>query len=350
MPIRETDQVAAVPPVFPAEREAALDLAPYAAIDTAWRTSRETFAALRDARGVGDLTAEIRCLAISGSLGRMEQTRRSDVDLIVVLHDNCNDDRAAEVYAEVWSRLSAVGLPPPKTRGIFSTPTSQMQLCSAAALGKVDEDRAVFGKRIQLLLDAQPLWGEEAFTSLQRVILERYGQDDALRHGDGQWTYLQRDLIRYFQSMAIDCRQRDRGKPGVWRIRNLKLQHSRRLMIGALLLLLGESTSRGRTDLDGLLSRLSFTPLERIAAIYAACDDDGFTTIAAHYEQFAAGMLDDDVRRRLAAPLSDGGPPDACEDYQRLSRNGQQLAGELWRFLLARRGDWSDRFFQTLLF
>jgi len=325
-------------------------LSPYPALAAAWRTSRETFTGLRKALHDADLASEVRCLAVSGSLGRMEQMPHSDVDLIVVLHNNCDDQRATEVYDAVWSNLSAVGLPRPKPTGIFATPTSQAQLCRASDIGKVDEDMAVFGKRIQLLLDAQPLVNGAAFHSLQDAILTRYGQDDALRHGDGCWTYLQRDLIRYFQSMAIHCQWRDRNQAGAWRLRNLKLQHSRRLMTAGLLLTLGECTTRGSESLDWLLSQLRLTPLERIASVFSTRNDEDFATIAACYDQFLAALQDDGFRRRLASPPNDPAAPlDECEDYRRLRRNGRQLAAELQRFLLARRGPWSDRFFESLL-
>jgi hypothetical protein len=280
----------------------------------------------------------------------MEQTPYSDVDLIVVLHDDCDDRRAAEIHNAVWSNLSAVGLPRPKPGGIFATPISQAQLCRASDIGKVDEDMAVFGKRIQVLLDAQPLHDESAFCSLQASILRRYGQDDALRHGDGCWTYLQRDLIRYFQSMAIHCQWRDRDDAGAWRLRNLKLQHSRRLMTAGLLLMLGECTARGSDSLDWLLSQFPLTPLERIASIYSANSDESFTMVVQCYERFLAALQDEGFRRRLASPSqSPAALPDECEDYRRLHRNGRQLASELQRFLFVRRGHWSERFFEALL-
>jgi hypothetical protein len=280
----------------------------------------------------------------------MEQTPHSDVDLIVVLHDDCDDSRAAEVYDSVWLSLAAVGLSRPKPNGIFATPTTQSQLCRPSDVGKVDEEMTVFGKRIQLLLDAQPLYEEAAFRSLQASILTRYGQDDALRHDDGCWTYLQRDLIRYFQSMAIHCQGRDRDQAGAWRLRNLKLQHSRRLMAAGLLFMLGECTTRSSDSSNWLLSQLSLTPLERVAAVFSTYNDEGFATIAACCEQFLAALQADAFRRRLTSPpKAPSTLPDECEDYRRLHRNGRQLAAELQRFLLARRGCWSHRFFESLL-
>lgn len=339
-------------PAYPAARESVVDLRSYPALHGAWRESWQTLAVMRELLAGEGLPPEVRCVAVSGSLGRMEQTSHSDVDLIVVLHDDIatEGDRAARAFQSVWRPLASLGLPPAKTHGIFAAPTSQTELCRPVDVGKIDEAVGVFGKRIQLLLDAQPLYADASFASLQEAVLARYGQDDALRHGDGHWTCLQRDVIRYWQSMAVQCRWRQRDDAAAWRIRNLKLQHSRRLMVAGLLLLLGEATRRPCGNLDWLGPRLSLTPLERVASVYLASADDGFGEVAAVCERFVAAMQDAQFRRRLAQPAHRGAPPDDCEAYRERSADAHRMAGELLRFVFARRGEWSDRFLTALLF
>jgi hypothetical protein len=297
---------------------------------------------------------EVETVAVSGSLGRLEAGPHSDGDLIVVLADKVPPGPArTAVMPAVWDALAPLGLPQPKGTGIFTTPVTRPELCDTASLGQVVEDVGIFGKRIQLLLDTQPVFKPPTCAAVLRAVVQRYATGFVARDPSKEWVHLLNDLVRYFRSLCLEAQWNFSQQRGGWYLRNLKLRHSRVLNYAGLLFLLGEC-SREKSDKVGwLIDRLSLTPLERVAEVYRARSETGFERVASAYELFLKRMHDPATRSELAAAapataqeLSSGGPP----VYAELHANSRALIGELVRFLLARRADWGERFFEYLLF
>ncbi len=317
----------------------------YPALAEARRRSLRLLAAMGGLlRGLPLRTADVLCVSVSGSLGRLEAGPHSDADLIVLVADGAA--RAGAMNA-VWETLSPLNLPRPKAAGIFATATTRAELLDPATLGRVVEDVGVFGKRMQLLLDAQPVYGADAHRDVVRAILERYAT------GFGTWDTLLNDLVRYYRSLCLEAQWDFGARGGGWYVRDLKRRHSRATLYAALLFLLGESNKEKDDKITWLAGRLGRTPLDRIAEVYAANDDPHFGRVAAAYDCFLAGMNDATVRAELA-----GAAPAKPEDltcpapasYAALDANARALAGEFLRFVLARRDDWGERFFTHLLF
>ncbi len=81
--------------------------------------------------------------------------------------------------------------------------------------------------------------------------------------------------------------------------------------------------------------------------------DTSFFRVAGAYDIFLGLLSKEEVRQELN---TDNLQPDSYEtryemrNYAILKANSDGLAGELVRFLMGRRGDWSERFFEYLLF
>jgi hypothetical protein len=304
--------------------------------------SRAQINAMRQAlAGLSVIDPRVRTVAVSGSLGRMEALPHSDADLIVVLADDVPPGTQREQAMQtVWEVLQPLGLPQPKSTGIFASPTTVSELTDPATIGKVADDVAIFGKRMQMLLDVQPVFGEKAYTSVLDAVSRRYADADG--------RYLRNDLIRYYRSLCVQEQWTFGARGGGWFVRDIKTRNSRVLLYAGLLFLLGESRNR----LDWLRDRLQLTPLERIAAVYTANDDPLFMNIAAPYERFLTMMGNADVRAALgvAAPVDPEDVRNAPQVYEILRANAESLATELVRFLLARQGEWGGQFFRGLFF
>ena len=321
-------------------------------IESAWHATRQL---LSDAmvlleRRLQETT--VRTVAVSGSLGRMEKTAHSDLDLIVVLEDDAAgcDVLAEAAYVQVRQSLQSLGLCAPREDGIFARPSSQATLCDPLRRGTIAEDPEVFGKRIQWLLDCQPIYGFAAYDRLFDAVLDWYAvvTGDPLR--DEPAGYLINDLLRYFRAICVDCQWRGRDDPGSWRLRNLKLLHTRLVSCGALLVSLGASTRAGQKE-DWLRRQLRFTPLERLARVFQLHDQGGaLSRILERYERFLDFYGNPSLRAELITP---GGPPEGAPSdhplYRSLRDNANQIQDELVRFVLARHGDWSDAFFRYLI-
>lgn len=326
----------------------------------AWQHSAATYARVAEALADFDPAAEkVVTLAAAGSLGRMEALSHSDCDLIVVVpeHVASDSDQAQAIMQEVWQRLEPQDLRLPKSWGIFVEPVSIAGLTRPEALGNLNDSQAVFGKRLQCLLDTQPLFRPGGFRQVLKAILDWYATAFASQAPGKQWTYLLNDLIRYYRSYAAWQQFELKVEhDDSWYIRNAKLRTSRLTMYAGMLLLLGESSRRQPADkVDWLLEQLTMTPLERLAWCMQQYHDarDEIPALLSCYETFLAAMADEAIRTALIeqAPRTlDDLPPEMIEAYQPIQESSAEIMAILTRFVLNRRDDWHPRFLQYLLF
>ena len=346
------------PSDYPAARAWAVpeaaDLQQFPALAAARTWSCAVLGRLRAALvDLGRHFAEVATVAVSGSLGRLEAGPHSDADLIVVLHTAMPAERCAALMHFLWDALARIGLPRPGPTGIYAMPATAADLCSTTTVGRIEEDLPTFGKRIQLLLDAQPVYGFGACTEIQTEIVRRYLTGLVQKDSPEALDYLLNDLQRYGRSLRIRNQWNFSTAKGGWYTRSLKQEHSRVVLYAGLLLLLGQCSKQPSDQEGWLLARLPLTPLERIAVAYVANGDPHFYRIAAAYDRFLAGLNDPEMRASLAIE-----PPTLPADLQRaapalygeLQANAHQLQRELVRFVLARQADWSETFFVRMLF
>jgi hypothetical protein len=298
----------------------------------------------------------LETVALVGSLGRLEAHSGSDFDVIVVVSNDqpLDGGPVQQAMDVVLARLAASGLRQPKTWGIYRKPTTERELCDPKSLGSLAESPNIFGKRIQLLLDAQPAYGDTAFRELQRSVLHWYATGFVEYDPEAEWVYLLNDLMRYFRSYAAWQQYEFKHEPtSSWYSRIAKLQHSRVLTYAALLVLLGEC-SRERTDKIGWLARhLVMTPLERIAFVYQRAQIGGFDRLIVAFERFAAVWNDPATRQFLLTE----GPRSVSELPARMTpvfadvlRAAKHMKDELIELVSSRSADWSPAFRRYLWF
>ncbi len=299
---------------------------------------------------------DVSAVMISGSLGRLEGTIHSDCDLIVIGGDTAVDDprRCRAAMRAVREALAPLGLRLPKPAGIYATPASHAQICDHRTLGVVADDQAIFGKRMQVLLDARAVYGDERSATLVQALLERYAAGFLIYDQTKEWVALLNDVIRYFRSYCV-WRQFDLAPDPVdsWYMRNAKLRNSRVLAFAAMILLLGECSKEKHDKIGWLREHLSLTPLQRIDRVYALNGDDNFAVLLDAYEVFIHTMNLPEAREQLIMTNPQSFAEIRTKEfplYQMLHRNADSLLRELTRFVLARRNHWSTAFFEYLLF
>ena len=347
-------------PAFPTRHAAQRDwevpdveIGQYPALAENWRRSRERIAQIRAQLEVKPLPRAVRTLAVAGSLGRMEYGDASDCDLLIVLTDGAKDNPAIanDAYARVWEALEPLALELPKATGIFSTPTSERQLCDKRNIGAPDEDLRVFAKRLLLLLETQPVYADAEYERIVDRVVDSYAEEYVAKNPRKEWVFLLNDLMRYFRSLCVNYQwdfSTDRMK---WPLRNTKLRHSRLAMYAGLLLLLGEC-SREKTDkVQWLRGRLKMTPLERIAWTYRMHETQDIGILLTLYNKFLSELNNPEVR----AALNSAAEVDYVRrydnpHYKSLKENSDRFVAELLRFTLSRHGTWSDRFFEYLIY
>lgn len=320
----------------------------------AWEFSRNRLSEIARALGSAALPPAVLTVGVAGSLSRMEATAASDCDLVVVLQPDVDprSPDASAAFSAVWRALAPLQLGAPEQTGIYAGPVGVSQLLDPATIGVVSEDQRVFGSRILFLLELQPVWGDAEFRRLSRKIVDRYAARYVALDSSKQWTYLLNDLVRYFKSLCQTYMFAELYDDGRWRLRNLKARHSRLLIYVGLLFLLGEASTVTADKPGWLAERLKWTPLERLAACFANYGDERFEHVAGCLNQFVAAMSDPEFRTGLTGASNPDMPlaREANPQFLRLKQNGDQFIGEILRFALDRRGDWSSRFFEYWLF
>ena len=334
-----------------------LDLSGYPTLEYARHWSVNTLKQMEELlRPVAGINPDILVVAPSGSLGRLEGMAHSDCDLIVLIdHEAIQDrQRARRAMQDVWSALEPLNLPMPKSSGIYATPASREQICDYSTLGQVADDKDVFGKRMQILLDSTPVYGHEQFNSLRYELLERYATGFLVNDQRKEWVYLLNDLIRYLRSYC-GWHQFDLSHDPIdsWYMRNVKLGNGRIPMFAGLVFLLGECSKEKRDKIGWLHKHLHLTMMQRIEYVYRKNNDPHFEKFIAAYEFFMEQMNREKVREKLItttpATLEELNQTHLPE-YEVLHGNSKEIIRELTRFTLDRRGQWSDAFFDYLLF
>jgi hypothetical protein len=340
-----------------------VELDRYITIKKNWDESIKLINEIRKCLTDKKINSSVATVAAAGSIGRMEASPGvSDADLIVVLSEGTDLEtpEATEAYESVWEALKFLKIDRPKPNGVFGKPTNKKELLGS--LGNTKETLEVFGKRLLLLLETQPMYGDDVYTNLINVIVERYADEYVRRDPKKEWTFLLNDLIRYFRSLSVNYQWDFENEAGKWPIRNIKLRHSRLVMYSGLLMLLGEASKERRDKLSWLKERLKMTPMERLAWVYEQNSDWNFHRIAGPYDVFLTQLNIPEVRNHLnvdPVEAQDVEAQDEQESYRQrymipefaaLKANSDGLIAELLRFVLARSGSWSERFFEYLIF
>lgn len=356
-----------LPSTYPYERQwdiISVDIDRYVSLKNNWDKSKELIGKIRDCLSTSEIDSAIETVAAAGSLGRMEACPdTSDADLIIVLSDEIDLDtdegkeEAKKAWDSVWQVVSRhLTIEKPKPTGVFAKATNRKKLLKS--VGDAAEQYEVFGKRLLLLLETQPVFNDENYTQLIDSIVDSYAAKYVERDPKKEWTFLLNDLIRYFRSLAVNYQWDFNKEEEKWLLRNVKLRHSRLIMYGGLLMLLGEASKERKDKVAWLKNHLKMTPLERLAWVYEQNKDWNFHRVAGLYDVFLLHLNNPETRKKLNVDPVEAKTEDEDSYKQRyknpefatLKANSDGLIAELLRFVIARRGVWSERFFEYLIF
>ena len=327
----------------------------YAAAPSLAHARRYSLALLERARAaLADQHApSLETIAVGGSLGRLEASAASDFDCLLVARDDAAERAVRDDVERVMQTLAGIGLALPKADGIYRQAVTRAALLDPAARGCLDEAPAVFGKRMTCLLDARPLAGDGAFARLRRDVVAWYAQDFVASRPLRSWSALVNDLSRYLHAYAVWQQfKTDSSSDDSWALRQAKLRSVRMLTFAALLCLLGASNHRA-DKVAWLLDRLDATPLERLARLmHEHREAATFDALLRAYDTAHAVLADPTARAALVAlPLAraQAGEDAAEGPYGRVRAASEQVMTLLTRFILARHGEWDERFFVRLV-
>jgi hypothetical protein len=317
----------------------------YLALAKNWSYSARAISQLREyCRAV---SKNVVTIGLAGSFGRFEASSTSDADYIMIVRDK-HPARTEADRALLTSAIQKLGAQSPNAKGVFYDPEVFGTLVN---IGATDEKNPVLAKRLLLLLESRPIFNDDEYDELVDKIFEKYTthlSSDAAK----EFTFLLNDLIRYFRYICVSYQENFWRHDDTWALRNLKLRHSRLIMYAGLLMLLGEASKpSNKKKMKTVRERLYLTPLERLAWAYQENNDDGLARLLGLYNVFIARLSDETWRGRIRAITNQQYDKRyEVPEFGEVKANSDALQAELTRFVFARKGSWSNRFFEYLLF
>lgn len=316
----------------------------YTSLETNWAYSNKFLHYLRDKLS-GRLSDNVVTIALAGSFGRLEGSTSSDADYILVVKDTSDQQTVAKDQDVIRAAIRDYGVSPPNKSGVFSAARTINDL--SEHMGQATEAIDQLGKRMLLLLESRPVYNDSQYDELVQELFLKYAE--YLKGApDKEYVFLMNDLIRYFRYICVNYQATFWRENEKWVIRNLKLRHSRVIMYAGLLFLLGEASKyQGEGKISFVRKHLALTPLERLGLVYKDNHDYGFFRVIGLYNVFLSRVSDEDWRANLNVDYEHRY---THPGFSEMKANSDALVAELLRFVFARRGQWSDRFFEYLIF
>jgi predicted nucleotidyltransferase len=268
---------------------------------------------LKDAE---ELAAGKACVYATGSFGRGEASKHSDLDLFIV--GRLDKDRRAlsrleeiRVEADLIEAIQALGIPPFSGDGEYLVHYTKQQLIQA--LGMPDDDASnTFTARLLLLLESKPLLGKKIYREVMNDVIAAYWKDYAERKREFIPAFLANDILRLWRTFCVNYEARTSIDPPEKRakrkLKNYKLKHSRLLTCySALLYLLAIYADVGTVSPESAVDMTELSPTGRIEWLLTrdniSAAHQTVRELLEHYERFLAAT--DHSEKELAGRFLD---------------------------------------------
>jgi hypothetical protein len=310
------------------------------------------------------------CVYATGSYGRGEASRHSDLDVFIVGLTKPPSDAATvgeKSHEPALSRLDqtcimsdlvratrALELPEFSGNGEYLKHYTDHEL--AKAIGAPNDDHAnTFTARLLMLLESQPIFGNAVYEQAIATIIDAYYLDYDDHAESFEPVFLVNDILRLWRTFCVNYEHRTRAaaktppgteetpdKKAKRKLKHYKLTHSRMLTCYSAIASLLETFSRKRTvSKDDIRQLVSERPLDRLAAIGQRRNvvADQVNAVVDHYAGFLKAT--DASERNLIAQFQD-------REFARQRANDARSFGQLV-FNLVRSIDVESRLYQTLV-
>lgn len=306
---------------------------------------------MRELDSLGLQTKRVSCIYAVGSLGRLEISPVSDLDGVVVMDNGACDKDYETAITEAENAYGRLGFVVAKSGGIYRMPVGEAALVGHATRGSLSESPEIYGKRIQLILDARPVFRPAAFDRLQQQVVDWFLPT---LKGAVDYEFIVNEIQRYSHSYASwQFFKFEKTIDDGWNLRQAKFRTTRLATFAATTLLIGLSSHT--QDCRHLRENLSLTPLERIFLVldyYAeAALAERFLSL---YSEAALLLADESVRAALVASsptsLAEVSPTKSPQQFQRIMQISAEMLDILSGFVFDRRGQWPNRLLRCLIF
>lgn len=231
-------------------------------------------------------------VVLFGSWGRGELTRRSDDDWALLVDGR--ERPGVQPEPDALAQALGDGTRGPGRSGVFGG-----RIFCDDLLGRIGLDadsNANLTRRMLLMLESQPVAGDEVHRRCWERVLDGYLEDADRPYRPPR--FFLNDLIRYWRTICVDFVGKEREGGEKWGIRNAKLRTSRKVLFAAGLVPLLQTHRFARDERRAYLAaQLAAPATDRLAAAFLELDarDAGVRALSA-YDRWL-GVLDDPDRR-----------------------------------------------------
>lgn len=260
-----------------------------------------------------------------GSYGRCEVSSVSDIDYFVVHDGSLPAFRLDKALNEVGALIRPLSHPGESDNAKFGRSALSLFADLSDHIGWKREGSTALTRRMLLLLEGRPLFGDACYATWRNHLLRRYVPDD---HGRGLARFMLNDLVRYYRTMMANFEEK-KAEGKLWGVRNVKLRFSRKLLFMAGIVVIAEAHGLpAEAKIRRIEQLLALTPLQRMAALGYANVHSG--TLFEHYADFLKLISSAKNRQHLDRLPPDGANSDPL--YRELKALGEAFSEnlELW--------------------
>lgn len=230
------------------------------------------------------------CVYACGSMGRLEMTQNSDLDLFFVSMHTCEEDIMRKnlnrylFFAKLYEINKEMGFTDPSKNGEYWDFINMNDLLD---IGSRKEDfNNSFTARLLLILESKPVYNQEAYDHLVKETVMRYFVDYKDHQSNFYPLFMMNDILRYWYTLTLNYEYRRDNEDDVnkknWK--RLKLKYARLITCFSMLACLYH---KGITP-DYVINCIKMTPFERLDRLASenATLNDIVTSIKKEYEWF----------------------------------------------------------------
>lgn len=208
------------------------------------------------------------CVYTCGSLGRLEMTNKSDLDLFFIImngkskkrHDNPSNLEKYRFFSKMHIVNKNQNFEDPSGQGKYWEFIHQNNLLD---IGSRHEDfNNGFTARMLLILESKPIYNNRAYNTLIKKVVKRYFVDFEENKNNFYPLYLMNDILRYWYTLTLNYEYgRDPGDSDQeknWK--RLKLKYARLITCFSMLACLYKKDIKPK-DVERFIG---MTPLERL--------------------------------------------------------------------------------------
>lgn len=211
---------------------------------------------------------------VTGSYGRFEASKRSDIDLFFVCDDTSGGNKInlltkILIDAELIKIVQLMKFPEFTNEGQYLE-VHYLDPMLEALGGRDDDFKNYFTARLLLLLESYPIYNDKIYDRIIEKIVDAYFRDYHDHEKEFRPIFLVNDIIRFWRTLCLNYENKrnissqDKCQKNKNHLRNLKLKFSRMLTCFSTVIPLCVLPKASPQDISGLVRR---PPLERLQNI-----------------------------------------------------------------------------------